>query len=291
MLGNIARRKNAQGTDQRKSSQQVETVVEPSENVGNSILWKEVEKLKTDKKVAAQELGKLKQNQETTDKKLLVLRERLQGTEKSQQQMLSFLLMAVQSPGFLAQLFQPNNWRMAEVTEVNEPETSNNMIVRYQPPAEEKPEFYHKPVAHSKNQPDSNPSDGTKDFVMNIDFMRMLMEENHPPFVTPDLHDESEWAKLLLGSPRSQNIQESWLDEEGQTSLGMEVEPIVSTGILSDKLPSFEDHLLKEIGKCQDVDSEPTDDGSHSEESQSLESLTEKMELLASESNHNFSIT
>ncbi|KAH7570862.1 hypothetical protein ACOSP7_019364 [Xanthoceras sorbifolium] len=289
LLNRICRRKNIQGTDQRKSLQMLENFVEPCEKIDHSALWKEVENLKTDKNALAQELVKLRQFQETADNKLLLLRERLQGMEKSQQQMLSFLVMAVQSPGFLVQLLQPkeNSWRVAEVTEVGEPLASNNMIVRYQPPVDEIPEPVLKPVTDSENQPESDASDGMKDFVMNIDFMKMLMEENHTPSMSPDLHDESEWAKLLLGSPQLQNVEERQQDEEGHTCSGMEVEPIVS-GTDLDKLPSFE-LLLQEMGKSQNIQIEPTGNGSHWDESQNLEFLTEKIELLGSESNHNHS--
>ncbi|KAK3199768.1 hypothetical protein Dsin_009191 [Dipteronia sinensis] len=279
LLNSICRRKNTQGTDQRKSLQQLENFVEPCEKIDNSALWKEVENLKTDKSALAQELVKLRQYQETADNKLLLLRERLQGMEKSQQQMLSFLVMAMQCPGFLVQLLQPkeNNWRMAEVTEVGEPIASNNMIVRYQPPApvDEITEPLLQPVTDSENLPKSDTSEDMKDYIMNIDFMKMLMEDNHVPFISPDLHDESEWEKLLLGSPHLQNVEERQQDEEGHTGSGMEVEPIVS-GTDLDKLHSFE-LLLQEMGKSQNAEIEPTNN---------LEFLTEKMELLASESNH-----
>ncbi|KAF2312976.1 hypothetical protein GH714_002392 [Hevea brasiliensis] len=62
------------------------------------------------------ELINLRQHQENADNNLLLLRDKVQGMEKNQQQMLSFLVMVMQSPGFLVQLLHPkeNNWRMAE---------------------------------------------------------------------------------------------------------------------------------------------------------------------------------
>lgn len=96
LLKNISRRKNSQGTDNRKLVQQQDNSVEHHESVENAGLWKEVENLKTGKIALTQELVKLSQHQETADNKLLLLRDRLQGMEKNQQQMLSFLVMAMQ---------------------------------------------------------------------------------------------------------------------------------------------------------------------------------------------------
>ena len=140
MLKNIARRKYSQGSEQRKPlqqqpPQQLESSVGSCENNENIGLWKEVENLKTGKTALMQELVKLGQYQETADNKVLLLEDRLQGMEKSQQQLLSFLIMAMQSPGFLVQLIKPkeNNWRTAgasnmleQVAEDGEPVASDH---------------------------------------------------------------------------------------------------------------------------------------------------------------------
>ncbi|KAI5382708.1 hypothetical protein KIW84_070217, partial [Lathyrus oleraceus] len=110
---------------------------QPSLEAINSSLWKQVENLKSDRKTLTQELVKHK-HLESSESKLLLLSDRLDGMEKHQQQMLSFLVMVVQCPGFLAQLLHPkeNNWRFAEEGNMwdhssrdNEPFPYDGMIV------------------------------------------------------------------------------------------------------------------------------------------------------------------
>ncbi|KAE8716128.1 Heat stress transcription factor A-8 [Hibiscus syriacus] len=210
LLKNIVRRKYSQGSEQHKSlqQQQPENSVESCENTKNIRLWKEVENLKTDKNALTQELVKLGQYQQIADNKLLLLNDRLQGMEESQQQLLSFLIMAMQSPGFLVQLIQPkeSNWRMAEVnnmleqvTEDAEPVASDHMIVQYQPPTIGAPPLL-APIIESENHRESDSSsDGMKDFWMDVDFVEALMDDSQMPLVQqPDLHDFGAWEKLLL---------------------------------------------------------------------------------------------
>nr|ARN61028.1 heat shock transcription factor protein 6 [Fragaria x ananassa] len=149
LLKNIFRRKY-QGTDQRKTLQQKDDQKhdpdEPCEDIENG-LWREVENLKIDKISLKQELVKLRQHQEMSENNLLLLRNRLHGMEKDQQQMLSFLVMAMQNPGFLVQLVQSkeHSWRLAEagtmLEEVDDgrPMAADGAIVRYRPPMEEAP--------------------------------------------------------------------------------------------------------------------------------------------------------
>ncbi|KAJ0038619.1 hypothetical protein Pint_22453 [Pistacia integerrima] len=290
LLNNISRRKNSQAPEHRKSSQQSENVVELCDKIDNLALWKAVENLKTDKNALAQELVKLRQYQETADNKLLLLRDRVQGMETNQQQMLSFLVMAMQNPNFLVQLLQPkeNNWRMAEassileeVTECGEPVASDNMLVRYQPPVDETLKPVLTPMTDSEIQPESDTSDGRKDFFMNIDFAKMLMEETHAPFIPSDLNYDGEWEKLLLGSPFIENPEDNQLDREAETGSEMEVEPTAPGNDL-EKLHNFE-LLLQQMDKSQNSQVEPTNNGSHLENPQNLEFHTEKMTHLASE--------
>ncbi|KAH7516253.1 hypothetical protein FEM48_Zijuj10G0115600 [Ziziphus jujuba var. spinosa] len=97
LLKNIVRKKHPQSVDQGKTSQPKETHDEQCEKIEDG-LWEEVENLKIDKNALMQELVKLRQYQESADNKLLLLRDRIQGMEKNQQQPLSFLVMAMQSP-------------------------------------------------------------------------------------------------------------------------------------------------------------------------------------------------
>ncbi|TYI45335.1 hypothetical protein E1A91_D13G030200v1 [Gossypium mustelinum] len=272
LLKNIARRKHSPGSEQRKPLQQqplqqLENTVGSCENNENTALWKEVENLKTDKNALMQELVKLTQFQETADSKVLLLKEHLQGMEKSQQQLLSFLIMAMQSPGFLVQLIQPkeNNWRMAEpsnmleqVTEDGEPIASDNMIVRYQPPVDGTSKPVLAPVVDCENPHESdNSSDGTKDFWMNIDFVKVLMDESHTPFIPPDLHDDGAWEKLLLGNTFLENNDDGNQDKQIPMNSGMEME---------------------------NLEIEPLVNGSPLEKSPDLELLTDQMGHLTSKS-------
>ncbi|KAG4110060.1 hypothetical protein ERO13_D13G026300v2 [Gossypium hirsutum] len=297
LLKNIARRKHSPGSEQRKPLQQqplqqLENTVGSRENNENTALWKEVENLKTDKNALMQELVKLTQFQETADSKVLLLKERLQGMEKSQQQLLSFLIMAMQSPGFLVQLIQPkeNNWCMAEpsnmleqVTEDGEPIASDNMIVRYQPPVDGTSKPVLAPVVDCENPHESdNSSDGTKDFWMNIDFVKVLMDESHTPFIPPDLHDDGAWEKLLLGNTFLENNDDGNQDKQIPMNSGMDME-VTDSETHSEKSCSFE-QLLKNMGKSQNLEIEPLVNGSPLEKSPDLELLTDQMGHLTSKS-------
>lgn len=91
-----------------------------------------------------QELVKQRQHQETSRTKMLVLREQLKGMEKNQHQLLSFIVMAMQSPGFIAQLSPqvPSKTIIKPVTEYTTDDTETvvapheRAIVKYQPPVE-----------------------------------------------------------------------------------------------------------------------------------------------------------
>ncbi|CAA7401368.1 unnamed protein product [Spirodela intermedia] len=84
--------------------------------VGKFGLEEEIERLKRDKAVLMQELVKLRQHQQSTENELHHVRDRIQLIEQQQQQMLSFLAMAVQSPGILSQLVQQSgsSWLIFE---------------------------------------------------------------------------------------------------------------------------------------------------------------------------------
>ncbi|KAG5058880.1 hypothetical protein AAZX31_05G225500 [Glycine max] len=244
LLKNIHRRKHPHSADQQKALPQQDNCDEPSQEAPNHGLWKEVENLKLDKNSLTQELVKLRQHQESAESKLLLLSDRLQGMEKHQQQMLSFLVMVVQSPGFMVQLLHPkeNNWRLAESwnrldqdKQDDKPVASDGMIIKYKPPVGEKL----KPVVPLspgfENQPEPELSaDGLKDLCISSEFLKVLLDEklspleNHSPFLLPDLPDDGSWEQLFLGSPFLGNIQDSKNESEGHTNSGMEMEPTIS---------------------------------------------------------------
>jgi heat shock transcription factor len=109
LLKTINRRKpSLQGNSQPQQPQLQNAPVPSCVEVGKFGLEEEIERLKRDKNVLMQELVRLRQQQQTTDHQLQTLGKRLQGMESRQQQMMSFLAKAMQSPGFLAQFVQQN---------------------------------------------------------------------------------------------------------------------------------------------------------------------------------------
>lgn len=108
LLKSISRKKSLNGQSTQPpqvQSSKVSACVE----VGKFGLEEEVERLKRDKNVLMQELVRLRQQQQTTDNQLQTVGQRVQAMEQRQQQMMSFLAKAMQSPGFLNQLVQQNN--------------------------------------------------------------------------------------------------------------------------------------------------------------------------------------
>nr|ABJ09074.1 heat shock transcription factor 1 variant c [Medicago sativa] len=121
LLKSISRRKPAHGHTQQQAQQPhgQSSSVGACVEVGKFGLEEEVERLKRDKNVLMQELVRLRQQQQTTDGQLQTMVQRLQGMEQRQQQMMSFLAKAVQSPGFFAQFVQQQNDSNRRITEVN----------------------------------------------------------------------------------------------------------------------------------------------------------------------------
>lgn len=294
LLKNICRRKHSQGPDKQKPSQQKEHYPEElCEKVENH-LWKEVENLKIDKNALTQELVNLRQHQENADNKLLVLRERLQGMEKNQQQMLSFLVMAVQSPGLLIQLLQPkeNNWRVSEagsrleeVSEDDTPAASDNMIVRYLPSSNETPNPVFTSTSAAEKPPEaSSYPDGMQDFFLNSDFLKVLMDEKlcplepHAPFILPEFADDSSWEQLLLASPFRENTEDTKDDKE---NIDTGIEDFTVSGIPLEETQNFDS--LEQLEQSRNFRMESTVFEAQLEKSQNLETLTEQMGLLPSE--------
>ncbi|CAL1381834.1 unnamed protein product [Linum trigynum] len=233
LLKNITRRKNPQGSSNRREAVQgpEKSVAEQhAVEVEKVDLCKEIENLKIDRNAVTQELVKLRQHQETADKKLLLLRDRLKGMETNQEQMLSFLVLVMQHPGFVVQLLNPkeNGWRMAEPGSIieqgadeNEPLVSDGRIVRYQPTTDNvDTHVHHGHVEGRHDESELSCSDWMNDFSISPDFMKLLSEEtfatenNHSPFVMPEIHEGTSWEQLLLGTCSSVNNHEIKSDGE-----------------------------------------------------------------------------
>lgn len=108
-----------QGNSQPQQPQLQNAPLPACVEVGKFGLEEEIERLKRDKNVLMQELVRLRQQQQTTDHQLQTLGKRLQGMESRQQQMMSFLAKAMQSPGFLAQFVQQNENSRRRIVAVN----------------------------------------------------------------------------------------------------------------------------------------------------------------------------
>ncbi|XP_008776696.1 heat stress transcription factor A-1-like [Phoenix dactylifera] len=106
LLKTINRRKPSHMHGQTQQPQPQNASVAACVEVGKFGLEEEIERLKRDKNVLMQELVRLRQQQQSTSHQLQTLGKRLKGMERRQQQMMSFLAKAMQSPGFLAQLVQ-----------------------------------------------------------------------------------------------------------------------------------------------------------------------------------------
>ncbi|KAM7256124.1 hypothetical protein ACFE04_011865 [Oxalis oulophora] len=145
LLKNIIRRKPVHGGQSAQQSQQPHgqsSSVNACVEVGKFGLEEEVGRLKRDKNVLMQELVRLRQQQQATDTQLQAMVNRLHGMEQRQQQMMTFLAKAMQSPGFLAQFVQQNesNKRITEANkkrrfqqEVVSGNAPDGQIVKYQP--------------------------------------------------------------------------------------------------------------------------------------------------------------
>ncbi|BBG94602.1 heat shock transcription factor A8 [Prunus dulcis] len=125
------------------------------------------------------------------------------------------------------------------------------------------------------------------DFVVNPDFMKMLMDEklssleNQAPYTLPDVSDDGAWEQLLLASPFLEDIEAAKEDGKETVDSRMEVE---STASELQESQNF-DTLIEQMKKSQNFASESTVYGSNVESSQSLEHITEQMGYLASDSN------
>lgn len=233
-------------------------------------MWKEVDILKGDKNALAQELIKVRQNQEVTDTKMLHLKDRVQGMEESQQEMLSFLVMVMQNPSLLIQLLQPkkeNSWRMAEgatiLEEVNDEGESNSTglpLVTYQPPSD----------GTSKSS-----SSDMNDFLSNANILKFCLDENHVPLIIPDLYDDGAWEKLLLLSPSKNKKKKQENDvKKGKDDSTLEE----AEGTMELDKSRMLELIDEEMEKQDDFDFAQLTP----EKSRNLEILTKQMRLLAS---------
>ncbi|KAL0877501.1 hypothetical protein Bca101_027206 [Brassica carinata] len=263
LLKNVIRRKNVQSNSDHQSksvSRKQESASDAckEDDPEKSELWKEVDILKGDKKALAQELVKVRQYQEVTDTKMLHLKDRVQGMEESQQEMLSFLVMVMQNPSLLVQLLQPKekSWRkVEEVTDEGESNSNGLPLVTYQQPPSEG-------VAMSS-------SSDMNDFLRNADMLKFCLDENHVPLIIPDLYDDGAWEKLLLLSPskKKKTVKKGKDEEEEEEDETMELDKSHTLELIQEEMERADEFDFGQLTP---------------ERSRNLEILTQQIALLAS---------
>lgn len=102
LLKNIKRRRNVSQSSQQQQQQQHErgACVE----LGQFGLETEADRLRRDCSVLMAEVMKLKQQQQNSEAQLFAMEERIQGTERKQQQTMAFLGRSLKNPMFVQQL-------------------------------------------------------------------------------------------------------------------------------------------------------------------------------------------
>ncbi|XP_068661529.1 heat stress transcription factor A-1a-like isoform X1 [Aristolochia californica] len=250
LLQTISRKKSAQNHHvQQSQSQQKYPYTNPCVEVGNFGLEKEVEMLKRDKNVLMQELVKVRQHQQNVDNQLGVVIEQLRQMEQNQQQMLSFFAMAMQKPGFLAQLLQQNGAKrhIVEVTKKrrmptietdtdNHDANSSGAIVKYKPLTDDSHKPLLLPDPNPATPPQSGPSlDGISDMSTNLDLKslgidlpiplgeELLLSESDEMITVADIPNNF-WEQLLLDVSMSENNEESGSDSPEHFGSAMQIE-------------------------------------------------------------------
>lgn len=150
--------------------------------VGTFGLEEEVERLKRDKNVLMQELVRLRQQQQTTDNQLQAMVKRLHGMEQRQQQMMSFLAKAVNSPGFLSHFVQQQNESTKRLTEGNKKrriKPDDGQIVKYQPNVIEAAKALLSQIAKSDASPRLDTFDCSTDSVIPSNMSSPLTASDH----------------------------------------------------------------------------------------------------------------
>ncbi|CAA6672810.1 unnamed protein product [Spirodela intermedia] len=108
LLKSIRRRRNSLHSAHQQSGA---GPAGPCVELGQFGLETEVEQLRRDRSILMMEIVKLRQQQESSRAQLRSMEDRLQGTERKQQQMMTFLARALKNPSFFHQLVHHNDQR------------------------------------------------------------------------------------------------------------------------------------------------------------------------------------
>ncbi|KAK4491006.1 hypothetical protein RD792_001727 [Penstemon davidsonii] len=99
LLKNIKRRRNVMQSIAQQG-------VAPCVELGHYGMEEELERLKRDRNMLMTEIVKLKQQQQNSRERILVMEERIRGTERKQQQIMNFIAKAFSNPMFLQQYME-----------------------------------------------------------------------------------------------------------------------------------------------------------------------------------------
>ncbi|KAI3969792.1 hypothetical protein MKW92_015877 [Papaver armeniacum] len=152
LLKRIRKKESGKVKKQQHQPQGQSSSVSACVEVGKFGLEEEIDRLKRDKNVLMQEVVKLRQQQQSTDLQLQTLGQRLQGMELQQQQMMSFFVKAVQSPGFLAQLVQQQNGNNRRIAGVNKKRRLPNLEDGHSTPASDGQIIKYQPILNEATQ-------------------------------------------------------------------------------------------------------------------------------------------
>ncbi|XP_021644844.2 heat stress transcription factor A-3 [Hevea brasiliensis] len=231
LLKNIQRRKSPQ-------SRQFASYTGPSTEVGKSELEREIERLSEERSMMMQEVVELHQEQHGAVHHMEAVRQRLQGAEQRQKQMISFLVKLFQNPAFLARLRQ--NKKQGDIgssrmkrkfveQQHHEPGQSESpmegQIVRY------RPEWTN--LSSSAVVPDVNPApvEQTPDYIlqemveMGKDVEGMAFQLENVPSNEFAMSDELAMAQGYIKTPEQ--------FQEGKSNLGSEDPHIKGKNVIS----------------------------------------------------------
>ncbi|XVF42903.1 hypothetical protein PTKIN_Ptkin01aG0403200 [Pterospermum kingtungense] len=250
LLKTISRRKPANVQTNQQPQVQSSSVGACVE-VGKFGLEEEVERLKRDKNVLMQELVRLRQQQQTTDNQLQAVGQRVQVMEQRQQQMMSFLAKAMQSPGFLSQIVQQQNENNRRLTGANKKRrlprqdeenltgqngaiSPNGQIVQFQPSLNEAA----KAMLHQILKMNASPR-----LESSMNNSGALMIDGVPPSNALDSGSSSTCISGVTLSEVPPASGQSYLQAESGSERGNADYPDPMSAVLDGQIPSETDDL------------------------------------------------
>ncbi|EYU45384.1 hypothetical protein ABFS82_06G008900 [Erythranthe guttata] len=253
LLKNINRRKpsHAQIQQQQQPAKTQNSSVGSCIEVGSSGIDGEVESLKRDKNNLMQELVRLRQQQQSTDNQLQTVGQRVHVMEQRQQQMMSFLAKAMQSPGFMSQLVHQQNDSNRQISGGNKKrrlpnQDEENISRKYSITSPDGQIIQYKPLmneaAKSMLRQILNMNTSSRSDSKLSNTSGFLIDQLHPP---SDVLDTGSSSNRMSGLTLSEVLPNSAAISEIQSSSGLAVHgnshdtlfPEVNSGLTDFVLP------------------------------------------------------